>query len=123
PELCAVFHCRGCWAVLADSLQLCSPGTARLGFLVCCRGTRDVVWEVSLLVGLEAPLLGCAYNALSCRSCGLAVGFILVSAPSDLASIRGLFCFFKDRIICYLLENQMVIEASKVDFPAVTLKE
>ncbi|NXF77145.1 MS18B protein, partial [Sclerurus mexicanus] len=121
PELCAVFHCRECWAVLGDSLQLCSPGTARLGFLVCFKVTADVVWEDSLLVGLEAPLLGCAYNALSCRSCGLAVGFILYSAPSDLASLRGLFCFFKDRILCYLLENQMVVEASKVDFPDVTL--
>ncbi|NWR85817.1 MS18B protein, partial [Furnarius figulus] len=121
PELCAVFHCRDCWTVLGDSLQLCSAGTARLDCLVCFKVTADVVWEESLLVGLEAPLLGCAYNALCCRSCGLAVGFILYSATSDLASLRGLFCFFKDRILCYLLENQMVVEASKVDFPAVTL--
>ncbi|XP_027498101.1 protein Mis18-beta [Corapipo altera] len=123
PELCAVFHCRGCWTVLGDSLKLCAPEAPRSGFLACFKVTSDVVWEDSLLIGLEEPLLGCAYNALSCRSCGLSVGFILHSAASDLAYLRGLFCFFKDRILCYLLENQMVIEASKVDFPAVTLKK
>ncbi|XP_050191359.1 protein Mis18-beta [Myiozetetes cayanensis] len=123
PELCAVFHCRGCWTVLGDSLQLCAPEEPRLGFLACFKVTSDVIWEDSILIGLEEPLLGCAYNALSCRSCGLSVGFILHSAASDMAHLRGLFCFFKDRILCYLLENKMVIEASKVDFPAVTLKK
>ncbi|NXA63536.1 MS18B protein, partial [Mohoua ochrocephala] len=85
--------------------------------------TSDVTWEDSLLVGLEGALLGCTYYLLSCRSCGLAVGFILYSSGSDLAYLRGLFCFFKDSIICYLLKSQMIIEASKVNFPAVTLKE
>ncbi|KFP46090.1 Protein Mis18-beta, partial [Cathartes aura] len=85
--------------------------------------TNDVAWEDSLMIGLEGPLLGCAYKALSCRSCGLIVGFILYSASSDLAYLRGFFCFFKDSILCYLLKNQMIIEASKVDFPDVTLKE
>ncbi|NWI97732.1 MS18B protein, partial [Pitta sordida] len=122
PEECAVFHCRGCWTVLGDSLQLCAPQGPQLGFLVCFKVTGDVIWEDSLLVGLEGPLLGCAYYALSCRSCGLAVGFILYSAASDLAHLRGLFCFFKDSIVCYLLGNK-IIEASKVDFPAVTVKE
>ncbi|NXU40710.1 MS18B protein, partial [Drymodes brunneopygia] len=64
-----------------------------------------------------------AYYLLSCRSCGMAVGFILYSSGSDLAYLRGLFCFFKDRIICYLLRNQMIKEAYKVNFPAVTLRE
>ncbi|NXM72900.1 MS18B protein, partial [Serilophus lunatus] len=123
PEECAVFHCCGCWTVLGDSLQLCEPGAPQLDFLACFKVTSDVVWEDSLLVGLEGPLLGCAYNALSCRSCGLALGFILYSAASDLAHLRGLFCLFKDCIICYFLGNQTIIEASKVDFPAVTLKE
>ncbi|RLW10476.1 hypothetical protein DV515_00002303 [Chloebia gouldiae] len=63
------------------------------------------------------------YYLLFCRSCGLAVGFILYSSGSDLAHLRDLFCFFKDRIMCYLLKNQIIIEASKVNFPAVTLKE
>ncbi|NXP13201.1 MS18B protein, partial [Thinocorus orbignyianus] len=85
--------------------------------------TSNVVWEDSLMVGLEGALLGCAYNALSCQSCGLIVGFILYSAPSDLAYLRGFFCFFKDSIFCYLLGKQMITEASKVNFPPVTLKE
>ncbi|NWI61006.1 MS18B protein, partial [Calyptomena viridis] len=123
PEESAAFLCCGCWTVLGDSLHLCAPGTPQLSFLACFKVTSDVIWQDSLLVALEGPLLGCAYNALNCRSCGLTVGFVLYSAPSDLAHLRGLFCFFKDSIVCYILGNQMIIEASKVDFPAVTLKE
>ncbi|XP_059675905.1 LOW QUALITY PROTEIN: protein Mis18-beta [Gavia stellata] len=123
PEDCAVFQCRGCWAVLGDSLHLCAQEERRLGVLVCFKVTSDVAWEDSLMIGLEGALLGCAYNALSCRSCGLIVGFILYSTSSDLAYLRGCFCFFKDSIRCYLLKKQMIIEASKVNFPAVTLKE
>ncbi|OWK62657.1 Protein Mis18-beta [Lonchura striata] len=100
PEECAVFHCRGCWTVLGDSLQLCGQEPPGLSVLICFRVTNDVTWEESLLVGLEGALLGC-----------------------DLVYLRDLFCFFKDSIMCYLLKNQMIVEASKVNFPAVTLKE
>ncbi|NXR03787.1 MS18B protein, partial [Sagittarius serpentarius] len=123
PKDCAVFQCRGCWAVLGDSLHLCGQEERRLGLLVCYKVTEDVAWEDSLMIGLEGALLGCAYNALSCRFCGLTVGFILYSASRDLAYLRGFFCFFKDKILCYFLKNQMIIEASKVNFPTVTLKE
>uniref|UniRef100_A0A8B9CG33 Opa interacting protein 5 n=1 Tax=Anser brachyrhynchus TaxID=132585 RepID=A0A8B9CG33_9AVES len=123
PEDCAVFQCHGCRAVLADSLHLCAQEERRLGLLVCLRVTGDVAWEDALLVGLEGALLGCAYNALYCRSCGSMVGFILYSAFSNLAHLRGLFCFFKESILCYLLKNKITIEASKVNFPALTLKE
>ncbi|NXK48758.1 MS18B protein, partial [Chauna torquata] len=122
-EDCAVFQCRGCRAVLGDSLHLCAQEERRLGLLACLKVTDDVAWEDSLMIGLEGALLGCAYNALSCRSCGLIVGFTLYSTFSDLAHLRGLFCFFKDNILCYLLKNKMIIEASKVNFPALTLKE
>ncbi|XP_014107384.1 PREDICTED: protein Mis18-beta isoform X2 [Pseudopodoces humilis] len=100
PEECAVFHCRSCWTVLGDSLQLCAQEPPGLSVVICFKVTSDVTWEDSLLVGLEGALLECS-----------------------LAYLRGLFCFFKDSIICYLLQNQMIIEASKVKFPAVTLKE
>ncbi|NWV68101.1 MS18B protein, partial [Malurus elegans] len=123
PAECAVFHCRSCWAVLGDSLQLCGQEPPGLSVLICFKVTSDVTWDDSLLVGLEGALLGCAYYLLSCRSCGLAVGFILYSSASDLAYLRGLFCFFKDSIVCYLLKNQMITEASNVKFPAVTLME
>ncbi|XP_037994907.1 protein Mis18-beta isoform X1 [Motacilla alba alba] len=123
PDECAVFHCRGCWTVLGDSLQLCGQEPPGLSVLVCFKVTSDVTWENSLLVGLEGALLGCAYYLLFCRCCGSSVGFILYSSGSDLAHLRDLFCFFKDSIMCYLLKNQMIIEASKVNFPAVTLKK
>ncbi|XP_062432617.1 protein Mis18-beta [Rhea pennata] len=123
PEEWAVFQCRGCRAVLGDSLHLCAQEERRLGLLVCLKVTNDVAWEESLMIGLEGALLGCAFNALSCRSCGLIVGFILYSTFSDLAYLRGFFCFFKDSILCYLLKTKTIIEASKVDFPALSLKE
>ncbi|XP_057882497.1 protein Mis18-beta [Melospiza georgiana] len=123
PEECAVFHCRGCWTVLGDSLQLCGQEPPGLRVLICLKVTSDVTWEDSLLVGLEGALLGSAYYLLFCRSCGLAVGFILYSSGSELAHLRDLFCFFKDSIMCYFLKNQMIMEASKVNFPAVTLKK
>ncbi|NXV00304.1 MS18B protein, partial [Cettia cetti] len=115
PEDCAVFHCRGCWTVLGDSLQLCGQEPAGLSILIC--------FSQCLLGSANTFSPFSAYYLLSCRSCGLVVGFILYSSGSDLAYLRDLFCFFKDSIICYLLKNQMIIEASKVNFPAVTLKE
>lgn len=42
------------------------------------------------------------YYLLFCRSCGSAVGFILYSSGSDLAYLRDLFCFFKDRIMWWV---------------------
>ncbi|NXM42898.1 MS18B protein, partial [Gymnorhina tibicen] len=117
PEECAVFHCRGCWTVLGDSLQLCGQEPPGLSVLIC--------FSKCLVGPAEHFSLSpfSAYYLLSCRSCGMALGFILYSSGSDLAYLRGLFCFFKDRIICYLLQSQMIIEAFKVNFPAVTLKE
>ncbi|XP_046774378.1 protein Mis18-beta isoform X1 [Gallus gallus] len=82
PEDCAVFQCRGCWAVLGDSLHLCALEEQRLGLLVCLRVTSNVLCEEALMVGLEGALMG-----------------------------------------CYLLKSKMIIEASKVKFPAVTLKD
>ncbi|NXQ55948.1 MS18B protein, partial [Anthoscopus minutus] len=123
PEECAVFHCRDCWTVLGDSLQLCGQEPPGLSVLICFKVTSDVTWEDSLSVGLDGALVGCTYYLLSCRSCGLALGFSLYSSDSDLAYLRGLFCFFKNSIMCYLLKHQKTIEASKVNFPAVTLKE
>ncbi|NWY04670.1 MS18B protein, partial [Nothoprocta ornata] len=123
PEQCAVFQCRACRAVLGDSLQLCAHEERRLGLLACLRVSGDVAREEPQLIGLEGALLGCTFNALSCRSCGLTVGFMLYSAFSDLAYLRGFFCFFKDSILCYLLKNKMIVEATKVKFPALSLKE
>ncbi|NXX77853.1 MS18B protein, partial [Urocolius indicus] len=136
---CATFHCRDCWAVLADSLQLCAQQHRPLGLLACFKVTNDVCCEDSLMFGLEGALLGCAYYSLSCRCCGLTVGFVPYSSSRELASLRGCFCFFKDSIFwqvyCtlkanelmgipdYVLKTQKIIEASKVNFPAVSLKE
>ncbi|NXR10448.1 MS18B protein, partial [Semnornis frantzii] len=120
PEGCAVFQCCGCRAVLGDSLHLCAQ-EPRLGVLVCFKVTNGVKWEESLVIGLEGFPLGCACYSLSCQSCGWIVGFILYSATRDLAHLRGFFCLFKDRILCYLLKKQITIEATRINFPALTL--
>ncbi|EMP39618.1 protein Mis18-beta [Chelonia mydas] len=122
-EECALFHCRGCRAVLGDSLHLCAQEDRCLRVLVCFKVTNDVVLDDSLMVGIEGALLGCAYYALYCRSCGLMVGFSLYSAFAALVHLRGLFCLFKDSILCYLLKTKAIIEASEMNFPALSLKE
>ncbi|NWU91382.1 MS18B protein, partial [Upupa epops] len=122
PEDRAVFHCRGCWAVLGDSLHLCAQ-EQRLGAVVCFKVSKEVTCEKSLMIGLEGGLTGCTYNPLSCQSCGFIVGFILYSTSRQLARLRGLFCFFMDNILCYILKKQIIIEASKVNFPVVTFSE
>ncbi|XP_054018123.1 protein Mis18-beta [Dryobates pubescens] len=121
PEHCAMFQCRGCRAVLGDSLHLCAQ-EPRLGALVCFKVTNEVACADSLMIGLEGALLGCAYYSLGCQSCGSVVGFMLYSTARDLASLRGFFCLFKDNILCYLLKKQIIIEATKINFPPVTLK-
>ncbi|NXY80809.1 MS18B protein, partial [Alcedo cyanopectus] len=122
PNEWTTFHCCGCWTVLGDSLHLCSQ-QQRLGILICLKVTKDVVWKKSLLVGLEGTLLGCTYYPLSCQSCGMVVGFILYSATRRLAYLRGFFCFFMDRILCYILKKQKTVRASKVNFPDENVKE
>ncbi|XP_074853125.1 protein Mis18-beta [Carettochelys insculpta] len=122
-EECALFHCKGCRAVLGDSLHFCAQEDRCLRVLVCFKVTNDVVLEDSLMVGIEGALLGCAYYALYCRSCGITVGFSLYSAFTALAYLRGLFCLFKDSILCYLLKTKTTIEASEMNFPELSLKE
>uniref|UniRef100_A0A8C9G8F8 Mis18 domain-containing protein n=1 Tax=Pavo cristatus TaxID=9049 RepID=A0A8C9G8F8_PAVCR len=105
PEDCAMFQCRGCWAVLGDSLHLCALEEQRLGLLVC----------LSQCCG---PGRGCAYNTLSCQSCGSVVGFVLYSAFRDLAHLRGFFCFFKNSIFWWVpcpLKESLVVAHMRVE--------
>ncbi|XP_019374584.1 PREDICTED: protein Mis18-beta [Gavialis gangeticus] len=123
PQDCAVFQCRGCHAVLSDSLHLCAQEERRLHVLACFKVTEDVVLEDSLRVGIDGSLLGCTYNALYCRSCGVILGFNLYSSSSDLAYLRGFFCLFKDCILCYYLTTKTTIDGSEMTFPALNLKK
>ncbi|XP_062973767.1 protein Mis18-beta [Elgaria multicarinata webbii] len=120
-EDCALYQCRRCRAVLGDSLHLCAQ-EEKLRLLVCFKVTNDVAVENELMVCVEGDLIGCTYNVLICRSCETAIG-IKPYCSKPLAYLRGLFCLFKDNIICYLFKTKTTIEASLMTCPPVSLKE
>ncbi|KAM9065360.1 protein Mis18-beta [Sarcophilus harrisii] len=116
-ENMVVFQCLGCFAVLGDSVHLCREETRLLSILVFSRLTNNVILDKSLLVGIEGGLLGSTYNPLFCHSCGLSIGFRLYSTYATLSDLKGLFCLFKDSIVCYLLKTKSVVNASEMEFP------
>ncbi|XP_051833076.1 protein Mis18-beta [Antechinus flavipes] len=122
-ENMVVFQCLGCFAVLGDSVHLCREETRLLSILVFSRLTNNVILDKSLLVGIEGGLLGSTYNPLFCHSCGLSIGFRLYSTYATLSDLKGLFCLFKDSIVCYLLKTKSVVNASEMEFPTKHLSE
>ncbi|XP_020865034.1 protein Mis18-beta [Phascolarctos cinereus] len=112
-----VFHCLDCFAVLGDSVHLCGEETRLLSILVLSRITHNIILDKSLLVGIDGALLGSTYNPLFCHSCGLSVGFRLYSTYATLSDLKGLFCLFKNSIVCYLLKTKSIVNASEMEFP------
>ncbi|XP_072478845.1 protein Mis18-beta [Notamacropus eugenii] len=112
-----VFHCLDCFSVLGDSVHLCGEETRLLGSLIFSRITHNVVLDKSLLVGIEGALLGSTYNPLFCSSCGLSVGFRLYSTDATLSDLKGLFCLFKNSVVCYFLKTKSMVNASETEFP------
>ncbi|XP_016278896.2 protein Mis18-beta [Monodelphis domestica] len=118
-----VFHCLGCSAVLGDSVHLCGEETRPLSILVFSRITNNVILDKSLLVGIEGALLGSTYNPLFCQSCGHSVGFRLYSTYAAFSDLKGLFCLFKNSIVCYLLKTKSIVNATEMEFPMKRLNE
>ncbi|XP_036591891.1 protein Mis18-beta [Trichosurus vulpecula] len=116
-----VFHCLDCFAVLGDSVHLCGEETRLLSVLILSRITHNVILDKSLLVGIEGALLGSTYNPLFCQSCGLSVGFRLYSTYATFSDLKGLFCLFKNSIVCYFLKTKSIVNALEMDFPAKCL--
>ncbi|XP_074145431.1 protein Mis18-beta [Sminthopsis crassicaudata] len=122
-ENLVVFQCVGCSAVLGDSVHLCGEETRLLSILVFSRLTNNVILDKSLLIGIEGGLLGSTYNPLFCHSCGLSIGFRLYSTYATFSDLKGLFCLFKDSMVCYVLKTKSVINASELEFPTKHLNE
>ncbi|XP_060119307.1 protein Mis18-beta isoform X1 [Heteronotia binoei] len=118
-EECMMFQCQRCRTVLGDSLSLCAQEE---NLIACFKVTNDVIVEDSVMVCIEGDFMGCTYNTLNCRSCKLDIGITLLCSAS-LAYLRGIFCLFKDCVVCYMLKTKTTVKASKITFPTVSLKE
>ncbi|KAG8449691.1 hypothetical protein GDO86_016366 [Hymenochirus boettgeri] len=114
----AVFFCRNCYTVMGDSLGVCGDEKS-LGAILCLRVTEDVNVGESIRFCVNDDLKGCAYHPLTCRSCGIGVGFNFYSTSSAYANLRGLFCLRKEHILCYILKSNSMVPGKELyfDFP------
>ncbi|XP_039993785.1 protein Mis18-beta [Xiphias gladius] len=116
------FHCAQCNTVLADSLGVCGE-IERMDSIVCLRVTSDVVISDAMESGHKGEMGNCIYSSLKCRGCRCAVGKVIHSAPSCLATIRSLFLLYKANISCYILNSSSMVKASKLTFDLKPLRE
>ncbi|XP_071353770.1 protein Mis18-beta isoform X1 [Trachinotus anak] len=133
-------HCAQCSAVLGDSLGVCGEIKCmdsimclilqylirtHVGTAVCPPPgvTSDVVIGDAKESGHKGEMARCIYSSLKCLGCRCAVGRVIHSAPSRLATIRSLFLLYKANISCYILNSSSMVKASTLTFDMKPLRE
>ncbi|XP_031165767.1 protein Mis18-beta [Sander lucioperca] len=115
-------HCQQCNTVLGDSLGVCGEITC-VDAIVCIRVTDDVVISDAMESGHKDAMANCIYSSLTCRGCRCAVGKVIHSAPSRLATVRSMFLLYKANISCYILDCCSMVKASTLTFDVKPLSE
>ncbi|XP_032355656.1 protein Mis18-beta [Etheostoma spectabile] len=115
-------HCQQCNTVLGDSLGVCGEITC-LDAIVCIRVTEDVVISDAVESGDKDVMANCIYSSLICRGCRWAVGKVIHSAPSRLATVRAMFLLYKANTSCYILNSCSMVKASTLTFDLKPLSE
>ncbi|KAF1374513.1 hypothetical protein PFLUV_G00229870 [Perca fluviatilis] len=115
-------HCQQCNTVLGDSLGVCGEITC-MDAIVCIRVTNDVVISDAMESGHKDAMANCIYSSLICRGCRCAVGRVVHSAPSRLATVRSMFLLYKANISCYILNCCSMVKASTLTFDLKPLSE
>ncbi|XP_071353771.1 protein Mis18-beta isoform X2 [Trachinotus anak] len=115
-------HCAQCSAVLGDSLGVCGEIKC-MDSIMCLRVTSDVVIGDAKESGHKGEMARCIYSSLKCLGCRCAVGRVIHSAPSRLATIRSLFLLYKANISCYILNSSSMVKASTLTFDMKPLRE
>ncbi|XP_078134234.1 protein Mis18-beta [Sander vitreus] len=115
-------HCQQCNTVLGDSLGVCGEITC-MDAIVCIRVTDDVVISDAMESGPKDAMANCIYSSLICRGCRCAVGKVIHSAPSRLATVRSMFLLYKANISCYILDCCSMVKAATLTFDVKPLSE
>ncbi|XP_026195276.1 protein Mis18-beta [Anabas testudineus] len=115
-------HCAQCNRVLGDSVGVCGE-IQSMDSIVCSRVTNDVVISDAMVTGHKGELANCIYSSLKCHGCRCAVGKLIHSAPSHLATIRSLFLLSKSNISCYILNSSSMVKASMLTFDLKPLSD
>ncbi|XP_077350067.1 protein Mis18-beta [Lithobates pipiens] len=114
-EMLSLYLCNSCHSVLSEGLSLCGHNE-KLTVIAFLQVTSDVNISDTLEFGIDDELEGCAFNHLTCKGCDTLIGFNLYSATRPYTHLRGLFCLLKQQLLCYLIENKILIEATQLEF-------
>ncbi|GCB61519.1 protein Mis18-beta [Scyliorhinus torazame] len=111
---CVIFQCNICHSVLGDSLQLCGSNST-LNLLICLRVTETVELDPTTLIGGQSLIPDCFYKSLYCSYCRANVGIVPSSTTDTYSQLRGLYCFDKGALDCYVLQSNSEVVATALN--------